>query len=129
LSRMRKTFKDFEDDMIIQSDGKIQFNWKSENYRLDLDSFQRMVKKGKSALKEKRSDDALRYYESAFYLYRGNLAEGTDGVWIEAIRSHFYQEYVDVVDSLEEIYISRDETNKLNQMMKKVISIYPDSFE
>ena len=128
LSRMRKTFKDFEDDMILQSDGNIQFNWKSENYRLDLDSFQRMVKNGKSALIENKKDDAQRYYESAFNLYRGNLAEGTDGVWIEAIRSHFYQEYMDVVDALRKIYVSQDETIKLNQMMKKVDLIYPKSF-
>jgi len=122
MTRVRKTFRGFDEEMLIQSNGSIQFNWNSKHFRLDIDAFDMAISKGKEAKNQNLNDDATRYFETAFNLYNGDIAFGVDGLWIESIQTQFYNDYIDTIKSLLNLY----ESNKSNNIISKAFEIYPD---
>ncbi|MBT3960912.1 MAG: hypothetical protein HOE96_03455, partial [Candidatus Marinimicrobia bacterium] len=110
------------EEMLIQSNGSIQFNWNSKHFRLDIDAFDMAISKGKEAKNQNLNDDATRYFETAFNLYNGDIAFGVDGLWIESMRTQFYNDYIDTIESLLNLY----ESNKSNNIISKALEIYPD---
>jgi len=122
MTRVRKTFRGFDEEMLIQSNGSIQFNWNSKHFRLDIDAFDMAISKGKEAKNQNLNDDAIRYFETAFNLYNGDIAFGVDGLWIESIQTQFYNDYIDTIKSLLNLY----ESNKSNNIISKAFEIYPD---
>jgi DNA-binding SARP family transcriptional activator len=80
------------------------------------------ISKGKEAKNQNLNDDATRYFETAFNLYNGDIAFGVDGLWIESMRTQFYNDYIDTIESLLNLY----ESNKSNNIISKALEIYPD---
>jgi len=119
---VRKTFRGFDEAMLVQENGTIRFNWESNQYRLDIDSFDRSITRGKEAKKHNLNDDAIRYFETAFNLYNGDIALGVDGLWIESIRIGYYNDYIYTIESLIELY----DSDKSKDMIDNALKIYPN---
>ena len=122
MTRVRKTFRGFDEAMLVQENGTIRFNWESNQYRLDIDSFDRSITRGKEAKKHNLNDDAIRYFETAFNLYNGDIALGVDGLWIESIRIGYYNDYIYTIESLIELY----DSDKSKDMIDNALKIYPN---
>ena len=88
LTRLRKIFNGFDTPMLISTRDDIRFNWESGLYRLDIDLFESTVKRLKA--NHENTEIAL---QTMNQLYRGALAEGFDGLWIESERQYFQDQF------------------------------------
>jgi len=59
-------------------------------------------------------------------LYRGDLALGFGGLWIESFRGEYFQKYKNTVEMLLTIYNKGNNNGDSITLIKKVRSIYPD---
>ncbi len=100
LTRLRNLFKDCKEDFIIETNDHIGINWESENFRLDIEHFERAYKRGMELKKSGRTEEANSHFEIAKDLYHGPVADTLGGLWIEPYRATFFQMKEDVLDNL-----------------------------
>ena len=95
LTRLRKVFDGFDTPMLISTRVDIRFNWESGLYRLDIEQFESALRKLKGS-----KNNPQTVLNSLKYLYRGQLADGFDGLWLEGDRRYFQEQYIKTVESI-----------------------------
>ena len=100
MFRIRKIFSGFDIKMFYAHHDEVIFNWESGLYRLDIELFVEYIKDAKKLISEGNHDSARIKLESALSLYRGELATGFDGMYLESDRAYFASLELEAKDML-----------------------------
>ncbi|MFW5790647.1 MAG: AfsR/SARP family transcriptional regulator [Bacillota bacterium] len=101
IYRLRQDIKNREGNYIFSENGGYMFNAGSP-YWLDTEKFDNLIKRAG----EENSEEALRYYQQAIELYKGDFLENIELVSKEllSIRQEYRKKFVEIIKSAAEIH-------------------------
>ena len=112
--------------MIINGGEFLFFNWDSNSFKLDIENFDIFYLKGLEEFRKNNVDICKQNLEYIINLYRGDLANGFGGLWIESFRGEYFQKYKNAVELLLKIYKQEKNKDDSTKLINKLGTIYPD---
>ena len=102
VSHIRKALNSnqpLKQNFILYRDGDYQLN-PEFSYRIDTDTFERLISDGETARRERDYARCIDCYEEAVALYRGEFMQGTYEPWVDEQRSYYREQYLRMLESL-----------------------------
>lgn len=102
ISHIRKALnyqQKLKQNFLLYQDGAYQFA-PAFSYYIDTEEFERLVKEGHAARRERDVEHCMKAYEGAIELYRGDFMEGVYDDWAEEQRGYLREQYLRILESL-----------------------------
>jgi DNA-binding SARP family transcriptional activator len=82
------------------------YSWNKEfHYWTDVDEFEDLYKKAKASEKNDEFINAIKFYQSALMLYKGDyLSEDSYNEWVTPVRNYYHRIYMDIIDRLVKLF-------------------------
>ncbi len=123
ISHIRKALNSnqpLKQNFIIYRDGDYQLN--SEfSYRIDTETFERLISDGESARRERAYDRCIDSYELAVALYRGEFMQGTYEPWVDEQRSYYREQYLRMLESLAAVAEKKQEWPRTMDLAQRIL--------
>ncbi len=123
ISHIRKALNSnqpLKQNFIIYRDGDYQLN--SEfSYRIDTETFERLISDGESARRERVYDRCIDCYEQAVALYRGEFMQGTYEPWVDEQRSYYREQYLRMLESLAAVAEKKQEWPRTMDLAHRIL--------
>ncbi len=123
ISHIRKALNSnqpLKQNFIIYRDGDYQLN--SEfSYRIDTETFERLISEGESARRERAYDRCIDCYEQAVGMYRGEFMQGTYEPWVDEQRSYYREQYLRMLESLAAVAEKQEEWPRTMDLAQRIL--------
>jgi ATP/maltotriose-dependent transcriptional regulator MalT/DNA-binding SARP family transcriptional activator len=123
ISHIRKALNSnqpLKQNFIIYRDGDYQLN--SEfSYRIDTETFERLISDGENARRERAYDHCIDCYEQAVSLYRGEFMPGTYEPWVDEQRSYYREQYLRMLESLAAVAEKKQEWPRTMDLAHRIL--------
>ena len=123
ISHIRKALNSnqpLKQNFIIYRDGDYQLN--SEfSYRIDTESFERLIADAETARRERAYDRCIDCYEQAVTLYRGEFMQGTYEPWVDEQRSYYREQYLRMLESLAAVAEKKQEWPRTMDLAQRIL--------
>jgi len=123
ISHIRKALNSnqpLKQNFIIYRDGDYQLN--SEfSYRIDTETFERLISDGENARRDRAYDRCIDCYEQAVSLYRGEFMPGTYEPWVDEQRSYYREQYLRMLESLAAVAEKKEEWPRTMDLAHRIL--------
>ena len=102
MSHIRKALNSnqpLKQNFIIYRDGDYQLN-PEFSYRIDTETFERLISDGEAARRERDYAACIDSYERAVAFYRGDFMQGSYEPWVDEQRSYYREQCLRMLESL-----------------------------
>ena len=102
ISHIRKALnynQKLKQNFLLYQDGAYQLA-PAFSYSIDTEEFERLVKEGNTARRERDTERCTAAYEAALELYRGDFMAGVYDDWAEEQRGYLREQYLRILESL-----------------------------
>ena len=123
ISHIRKALNNnqtLKQNFIIYRDGDYQLN-PEFSYRIDTESFERLIADGEAARRERDYARCIEAYEQAVALYRGELMQGSYEPWVDEQRSYYREQYLRMLESLAGVAEKKQEWPRTMDLAQRIL--------
>lgn len=123
VSHIRKALNSnqpLKQNFIIYRDGDYQLN-PEFNYRIDTDTFERLIADGETARRERDYARCIECYEQAVALYRGEFMQGTYEPWVDEQRSYYREQHLRMLESLAAVAEKKHEWPRAMDLALRIL--------
>lgn len=123
ISHIRKALNSnqpLKQNFIIYRDGDYQLN-PEFSYRIDTETFERLINDGETARRERDYARCIDTYEQAVALYRGEFMQGSYEPWIDEQRSYYREQYLRMLESLAAVAEKKQEWPRAMDLAQRIL--------
>ena len=123
ISHIRKALNSnqpLKQNFIIYRDGDYQLNSEC-SYRIDTETFERLIADGEGARRERDYERCIACYEQAVALYRGEFMQGTYEPWVDEQRSYYREQYLRMLESLAGVAEKKQEWPRTMDLAQRIL--------
>jgi LuxR family maltose regulon positive regulatory protein len=123
VSHIRKALNSnqpLKQNFIIYRDGDYQLN-PEFSYRIDTDSFERLVSEGETARRDRNYDRCIDCYEQAVRIYRGEFMRGTYEPWVDEQRTYYREQYLRMLEALAAVAENKQEWPRTMDLAQRIL--------
>jgi two-component SAPR family response regulator len=123
ISHIRKALNSnqpLKQNFIIYRDGDYQLNSEC-SYRIDTETFERLISDGEAARRERDYERCVVCYEQAVALYRGEFMQGIYEPWVDEQRSYYREQYLRMLESLAAVAEKKEEWPRTMDLAQRIL--------
>jgi len=123
ISHIRKALNSnqpLKQNFIIYRDGDYQLN-PEFSYRIDTETFERLINDGETARRERDYARCIDTYEQAVALYRGEFMQGSYEPWVDEQRSYYREQYLRMLESLAAVAEKKEEWPRAMDLAQRIL--------
>jgi LuxR family maltose regulon positive regulatory protein len=123
VSHLRKALNSnqpLKQNFITYRDGDYQLN-PEFSYRIDTESFERLIGDGETARRERDYARCIDSYEKAVILYRGDFMQGSYEPWVDEQRSYYREQYLRMLESLAGVAEKKQEWPRSMDLAQRIL--------
>ena len=123
VSHIRKALNSnqpLKQNFIVYRDGDYQLN-PEFSYRIDTDTFERLIADGETARRERDYARCIDCYEDAVALYRGEFMQGTYEPWVDEQRSYYREQYLRMLESLAAVAEKKQDWPRAMDLTQRIL--------
>ncbi len=123
ISHIRKALnhkQTLKQNFVVYRDGDYQLS-SNFSYRIDTESFDRLLAEGEAARRAKDFDACVMAFEAAIALYRGEFIKGGYDLWMEEPRAYYGEQYLRMLVVLTEIAQKQEDWSRALELSQKIL--------
>ena len=123
VSHIRKALNSnqpLKQNFIIYRDGDYQLN-PEFSYRIDTETFERLISDGETARRERDYARCIDCYEQAVAFYRGDFMQGSYESWVDEQRSYYREQCLRMLESLAGVAEEKQEWARSMDLAQRIL--------
>jgi len=123
VSHIRKALNSnqpLKQNFIIYRDGDYQLNTEF-SYRIDTETFERLISDGETARRERDYVRCIDSYEQAVAFYRGDFMQGSYEPWVDEQRSYYREQCLRMLESLAGVAEKKQEWARSMDLAQRIL--------